>query len=154
MNFNCKEQLAGVAELDFILLTETANWPLVLTDQNSSQIVFTPESVSVEAVVKPDSIKVNVNKKVAPEGVVHQITMKLMFLTRSESLEQLLEQYEGLPGIVIAKLNNGFQKIYGTNDEPLYLLYEVEEGDKPDGESGTTLEIKGETRSRPVYYSV
>jgi hypothetical protein len=76
------------------------------------------------------------------------------FLTRSEALEQLLEQYENLPGVVHAKLNNGFQKIYGSNLEPLYFMYEVEDATKIDGDGVTSIEIKGETTNRPVFYTV
>lgn len=153
MNFYCEEQLGGIAELDFYLLNEVSNFPLVLTDQNSRQLVFSPEIHSVNVTIKPDSIKVSVNKKQAPEGTIYQISIKLEFLTRSEALEQLLDQYENKPGIVNSKMNNEFQKIYGTQDEPLYMLYEVNEGDKIDGNSGIELEIKGNTRARPVFYS-
>jgi hypothetical protein len=154
MNFNCSEVLGGVAELDFYLLTETSNWPKILTDQNSSQIVFTPETVSIDAVVKPDSIKITVNKKNGPEGTIYQISIKMEFITRSEALEQLMDQYENKPGAVLSKMNNEFQKIYGTDSEPLYLNYEVNEGGRPDEDNGTIIEIKGETRTRPVFYTV
>lgn len=153
MNFNCEEQLGGIAELDFYLLTEVSNFPLVLTDQNSGQLIFTPETHSVHTTIKPDSIKPSVNKKQDPSGTVYQISIKLEFLTRSEALEQLLDQYQNKPGIVHSKMNNEFQKIYGTQHEPLYMTYEVNEGDKIDGNSGVELEIKGTTSSRPVFYT-
>lgn len=154
MTFNCDEQLSGVAEIDFYLLEEISDWPVILTDANSSSITITPEAVSVEATVKPDSIKPTVNKKQGPEGTVYQISIKMEFITRSEALEQLLDQYENKPGIVISKMNNEFQKLYGTNQEPLYMMYEVNEGEKIDGDGATIIEIKGETRTRPVFYTV
>lgn len=154
MTFNCEEQLSGIAEIDFYLLSETNNWPTVLTDSNSAQLQFTPEPNSVEATIKPDSIKIAVNKKQTAGGIVYQIKITMDFLTRSEALEQLLEQYENLPGIVHAKLNNGFQKIYGSNLEPLYFMYEIEDATKIDGDGVTSIEIKGETANRPVYYTV
>ena len=153
MTFNCTEELAGIAELDFFLLTETADWPVILTDQNSSNVTFVPEPVSVAATIKPDSIKISVNKKTGAEGTIYQISIKMEFLTRSEALEQLLDQYENKPGVVLSKMNNEFQKLYGTDNEPLYMVYEVNEGDKIDGDSATILEIKGETRTRPVFYT-
>ena len=76
------------------------------------------------------------------------------FFTRSEALEQLLEQYENLPGIVHAKLNTGFQKIYGSDLEPLFLIYEVKDGKKIDDDAVTVIEIKGETAKRPVFYTI
>lgn len=154
MTFNCEEQLGGIAELSFYLLEETSNWPVILTDQNSAQVIINPTHHSVEATVKPDIIKLLVNKKQTAEGIVHQMSIKIDFITRSEALEQLLDQYQNKPGIVVSKMNNEFQKIYGSNLEPLYMIYEVNEGDKVDSESGTMLEIKGESRSRPVFYTV
>lgn len=154
MNFSCEEQLSGVAELDFYLLSEVSNWPKVLTDQNSSQLVFSPEQFSVEAALKPESIVIDDAKTTKATGIVHSITAKMDFITRSEALEQLMEQYENQPGIVLAKLNNGFMKIFGSNLEPLYMMYEVKDGSKVSLEGFTAIEIKGETAKRPVYYTV
>lgn len=153
MTFNCDEQLSGVAQLDFYLLEETSNWPRIISDANSAQIVFNASVHSVDAAIKPDSISINANKATKPSGIVHQISIKMDFLTRSEALEQLLEQYENKPGVVVAKFNNEFQKIYGTNIEPLYLVYEDVPGAKIDGDGVTAIEIKGETAKRPVFYT-
>lgn len=153
MNFNCEEQLSGVAEIDFYLLEETSNWPIVLSDTNSAQIVFNPSPNSVQATIKPDSINVNVNKTTSSSGIVFDISIKMEFLTRSEALEQLLEQYENKPGVVKGKFNNEFQKIYGSILEPLYLVYEDIPGTKIDGDGATTIEIKGKTAKRPVFYT-
>lgn len=154
MNFNCEEQLGGFAELNFYLLSEVSNFPKILTDQNSGQLEFNPEPSSVAATLKPDSLSVNVNKRTTSSGVVYDISIKMQFITRSEALVQLLEQYENLPGIVHGKLNTGFQKIYGSDLEPLYLLFEEEEGKKVDDDAGTVIEIKGKTSKRPVFYTV
>jgi hypothetical protein len=154
MTFSCDEQLSGVAELDFFLLEEVSNWPEILSDSNSAQLEFNPSVHSVEAVIKPDSISVPNNKNTKNFGIAHAISIKMEFLTRSEALEQLLEQYENKPGIARAKFNNGFQKIYGSNTEPLYMIYEDVPGTKIDGEGTTVIEIKGETANRPVFYTV
>ena len=154
MNFNCEEQLSGVAELDFYLLEETSNWPVVLSDTNSAQITFNPSQHSVQATIKPDSINVSANKTTKPSGIVYSISIKMDFLTRSEALEQLLEQYENKPGVAKVKFNNEFQKLYGSNLEHLYLVYEDQPGTKIDGDGATTIEIKGETSKRPVFYTV
>lgn len=154
MNFNCEEQLSGVAELDFYLLSETSNWPVVVTDQNASQIVITPEVNDIEAVVDEESIEIDASPKITAEGNVYPIEISFRFITRSESLEQLMEQYAKKPGIVIAKFNNGFCKLYGTNEEPLYMNWKVDEGKKVTDNGGTIVAIKGETRNRPVYYTV
>jgi hypothetical protein len=153
MTFSCIEQLAGVAEINFYLLEETSNWPTILSDSNANQIVFNPDPNSVDATIKPDSISVSDNKTTKNHGISHAITIKMDFLTRSEALEQLLEQYENKPGVVVAKFNNEFQKIYGSNIEPLYFLYQDIPGKKIDEDGITTIEIKGETSNRPVFYT-
>lgn len=153
MTFTCDEKLPGFAEFDFYLLEETSNWPFVVTDENSAQITFTPYENDIEAVIDPDSIKVDVNPKQSADGELQLILISFRLITRSEALEQLLEQYANKPGIGLGKLNNEFQKLYGTNMEPLYMNYEVNDGTKVDGESYTEVRIKGETRKRPVYYT-
>lgn len=153
MTFTCDEKLPGFAEFDFYLLEETGNWPFVVTDGNSAQIVLTPYENNVDALIDPDTIKVDVDPKQSADGDVQQIAISFRLITRSEALEQLLEQYANRPGVGIGKLNNEFKKLYGTNMEPLYLTYEVNDGAKVDGEAYTEVRIKGETRKRPVYYT-
>jgi hypothetical protein len=153
MTFSCDEKLPGFAVLDFFLLEETADWPFVLTDVNSAQVTLTPYANNVEADIEPDSISVAVNEKQSAEGSVQQISISFRLITRSEALEQLLEQYANKPGVAIGKLNNEFKKMYGTNLEPLYLNYEVNDGSKIDGPAFTEVTIKGSTRKRPVYYT-
>jgi hypothetical protein len=153
MTFSC-EQLSGFAGIDFYLLSETSNWPLVLTDQNSSQVFLMPEENGVEGAIDENSINVDANPKESAEGTVYPISISFRFINRSESLEQLLEQYSNKPGIAIGQLNSEFQKMYGSNEEPLYLSFRVDEGEKPDGNGAVIVTIKGETRQRPVYYTV
>ena len=152
MEFSC-ESLPGIAELSFYTLDEVSNWPEILTDTNSGQIVIAPEPVSVDAVIDPDSIDIDVNPKQNAEGDVFDVNISFRFITRSEALEQLMDQYKNKPGIVIAKLNNEFRKIYGSNEEPLFMNYKVEEGKKVDDNAGTVINIKGETTKRPLYYT-
>lgn len=153
MNFTDTEKLPGFAEFELFLLEETSNWPLVVTDGNSKDIVFTPYENDVEAIIDPDSIKVDVNPKQTGDGEIQQISISFRCITRSEALEQLLEQYANKPCVGKGKLNNDFQKLYGTDQEPLYMNYEVNDGTKVDGDSYTEVRIKGETRKRPVYYT-
>lgn len=153
MTFNCLEQLPGYAQIDFFLLSETGNWPLVVTDQTSGQITLNPEVVDVEGLIDDESISVQVTPKQTAEGTVWAIDIDFRFITRSESLEQLMEQYCNKPGVVIGKLNHGFQKLYGTNEEPLYMTWRVDEGQKATDNAGTIVSIKGETRDRPVFYT-
>ena len=153
MNFNC-EQLSGFAQLDFFLLEETSNWPIEVTDQNSNTVVLSPEEFDVQGTIDEDSIDVNVTPKLSAEGETHDINIQFRFMTRSESLEQLMDQYANRPGIAIGKLNTEFQKMYGTNEEPLYMSFKTDDGNKPDGNGAIIVTIKGETRKRPVFYTV
>jgi hypothetical protein len=150
MTFSCTEQLGGFSELDFLLLSETSNWPTIVTDGNAASIILNPEPVSVDAEIDDDSIKVSVTPK---SKDVFDINISFKFKTRSESLDQLLDQYRNKPGIAIGKLNTCFQKLYGTNLEPLYLDYEVVEGETHDDVGYTLVTIKGSQRRRPAYFT-
>lgn len=154
MNFNCEEQISGIAEVDFYLLSETANWPIVVTDLTSGQVELNPEVQSIEGTIDDESIEIEASPRNSAEGTVYPIDISFRFITRSESLEQLLEQYCNKPGIAIAKFNNGFRKMYGTNEEPLYMTWKVEEGKKVTDAAGTLINIKGEMQQRPSYYTV
>lgn len=150
MKFYCNEQLSGFSELQFLLLSETSNWPTVLTDQTSAQIIITPEVYDVDAGVDEESINVDVKEKAKD---VFSITIQFTFLVRSEALEQMLDQYKNKPGIAIGCLNNKFKKLYGSNLQPLYLSFEVDDKSKIDDKGLTAVRITGETRKRPVYYT-
>ena len=155
MIFYCNEQLGGIAQLDFHLLTETSNWPKVLTDANAGDISITPEEIEVDAVLDEQSIKALANQSTASSGNLWKVKASFTFLSRSESLEQIMDQYENQPGILIVCLNSGFKKLYGSNLEPLYLNFDVTEGNAvDDSNSGTNVSVEGQLRQRPVYYSV
>jgi hypothetical protein len=153
MNFSCKEQIPGVARIDFYLLSETSNWPIEVTDLTSGSIILTPEINNVDGEIDYESINIDASPKQTTEGTVYPNDINFRFITRSESLEQLMDQYCNQPGIVIGQLNHGFQKIYGTNEEPLYMTWKVDEGQKTTDNAGTIVSIKGETRNRPMFYT-
>lgn len=153
MVFDC-EQIAGFSEVEFLLLNEVSNWPIVLTDQNSSQLIINRFDHGVEGVVQPESISIDANPRTGVDGEIWDVQATFRFLTRSESLEQLFDQYAHREGIVIAKLMNGFTKIYGSSSEPLFLTFKNEEGIKVDDASGLVVNIGGLTSQRPVYYTV
>lgn len=152
MEFNCKESLSGVATLNFYLLSETDNWPVVVDDTTTDQITFTPEEVSVDATLDDDSIITSINQRISDNGSVWNPNIRFSFITRSEALDQLLDQYQNKPGVVVLNLNTGFKKLIGTNLEPVYLNYDVSEGRSIDDSAGATnLTIAGKIRHRPFY---
>lgn len=153
MIFSC-EQLSGFSEVEFLLLEETSNWPVVLNDQTSAQLIFNPASNNVEGLIQPESISIDSKPRMTSDGEQWDNAITFKFITRSEALEQLLEQYANRPGIVRAKLMTGFQKIYGSNAEPLYLSWSNDDGVKPEDNSGIVVNIGGLTSQRPVFYTV
>ena len=150
MTFSCNEQLAGFSYLDFFLLEETSNWPKILNDTNADQIIIDPQ-IFIEAEIDDDSISVSVKEN---RRDLFDITINFQFKTRSQPIEAALDLLKNKPGIVIAHLNSCYCKLYGTNSEPLYLSYEVVEGEKIEDIGATKVQIKGQTRRRPVFYSV
>ena len=154
MNFNCSEQLAGFGKISLYLLEETGNWPLVLTDQNSAQIDLQPYDVDIEGVIEPDSISISDKPKLSDEGNMWPIDIQFSYLSRGEAMEQLLEQYANRPCIVVACTNYGPQKLYGSNQEPLYMNWENNNGEKIEDRAGVNIRIKGDARQRPVFYNL
>lgn len=153
MNFNCEENLSGIISVEFYLIEETSNWPVVLSDRSAGQIIFNKEEHSVVGTVDIDSFRDNSQKKETKAGILYEIELAYGFLTRSEALEQLLEQYSYRPGVAVVKFYNGFKKIYGSNKEPLMLSYSEEHGTAIDSKSGTEVVIAGRLRNRPAYYT-
>lgn len=153
MVFNCSESLSGILSTSFYLLEETSNWPIVLSDRSSGQIIFDQEENSVKGTVDSDSFRDKSKPKQSGAGEIHEIALEYGFITRSEALEQLLDQYAHKPGVAVVHFYNGFKKIYGSNMEPLFLSFKVENGTTIDSKSGTEVLIAGIQRSRPVYYT-
>lgn len=152
MNFYCNEQLGGICSFNFYLLTETDNWPEVLTDENADQITYTAEEFSVNATLKENGLNLSTNQTNNNNGDIWQPNLRATFVTRSAALDQLLDQYQNQPGILKITLLSGFKKIIGSKLEPLYMNYNVNEGiEIDDANASTTLTIKGKIRQRPVY---
>ncbi|WP_158962354.1 hypothetical protein [Myroides fluvii] len=150
MRFNCTEQLSGIYTIDFYLMEETTNWPIHLSDRSASQIVFTPEEHAIEATIAPNSFKNDSKSK----DDLYEIDLSYTILTRSEALEQLLDQYVNQPGIAVVKYYNGFTKIFGTDQEPLLLTFQVDDGTSIESKSGIEIVIEGTQRNRPIYYTI
>ena len=153
MTFSFTEQLAGFSGIEFYLLTETSNWPVVVTDTNAGHIILAPETNEVDGDIIEDSISINDKPKYGPEGNIWPIDVQFGYENRHEAMEQLLEQYAGLPGVAIACLQDGNRKLFGTDKEPIYLSWEIAYGEKSEDRAGTFIRIKGEQQQRPVYYN-
>lgn len=153
MIFNIPEQLAGFCSVQFYLLSETSNWPVVITDANAGQIVITPEINTVEGSIVEDSITVNDKQKSTDNGTAWPIAINFTFLARNRTIEQYLEQYAGKPGIAIVTLNDTSQKLMGTDQLPLYLAWENNYGTKVEDGHGVNIEITGNMSHRPRFYT-
>lgn len=153
MTFSFTEQLAGFSSIEFYLLTETSNWPVVVTDANAGQIQLHPEENDLDGSFIEDSISINDKPKLGPEGNIWPIDIQFGYENRHAAMEQLLEQYAGQPGVAIACLNDGTRKLFGTDKEPIYLYWEIGYGEKFEDRAGTYVRIKGEQQQRPVYYN-
>ena len=151
MTFNFSEQLAGVASIEFYLLTEAANWPVVLTDNNAAQVTYDPEENDIDGSITPNSITINDKPKNSSAGQIWPNEINFTYLARSVALEQLLEQYANLPGVAIACFNDGTQKLYGSDNEPVYMTWNTYYGTAMEDSHGTQVTIKGDSRQRPVY---
>ena len=152
MYFNCPEQLAGFARIDFYLLTETSQWPFVVNDTNAGSIVITPkDTIKVDGSIDPESINVTDDSKLDDSGNIWPIDIQFVYLYRGLAMEQLLEENAGKPGIAIGHLQDGTCKLFGNDKEPVYLSWNNNYGVKPEDKHGVLIKIKGEQTQRPVY---
>lgn len=152
--FYDSEQLAGITRIDFYLLEEISNFPIVLTDQNSTQIVFWPNQSNVVATVDEDSLVDDTTIKDSTAGSIHEINLKYNIITRSQEIENLLDNYKNKPGIAIVTYHSGDRKLFGTDEEPLLLKYNNKPGSNISDKAFIAVTITGETRNRPVYFNV
>lgn len=149
-----EEQLSGIANIAFHLLTEVSNFPIQLTDQNSSQLVFAVNNAGLIATVDEESLSDDTKIKETASGDLHEISLKYNILTQSNTLEQLLDTYKNKPGIAIVSYYNGYKKIFGTNEEPLFMKFTPKQGSTVTDKSFVSVEIQGVTRNRAVFYSL
>lgn len=146
------EQLGGFEKIEFFLLHETDNWPLVVNDETSVQITHIDSLIENYGIILDSSIDVNISPKQSTEGTIYPIEIVFSFSNRIIELEKYLDFYQNKPVIVIAHLNTGKKKLYGTNETYLILTYKIDEGKKIDDLGVITVNIKGEMRQRPVFY--
>ena len=150
---NDQELLGGYEELDFYLLDDTAGWPVVLNDQTSATVTHPSPVLKTLANFTDSGIDVNIAPKEGVDGTVYPIDIVVALSTRNQPLEDYLDSVANRPGIAIAKLNTGARKILGTNEQPLFLKWKIDDGKKIEDLGIITINIKGETRERPVYYT-
>lgn len=149
-----EEQLAGIANMVFYLLTEVSNWPIQLTDTNAGQLVFAPATQSAVATVDEESFADESKIKDSNSGEVYENSLKYNIITRGKQLEQLLDTYKNKPGIALVRYYDGSVKLFGTNEEPLFMKFTPKNGSVITDKAFVTVEIQGTTRNRPVYYSL
>ena len=148
------EQLGGFTSLNFFSLPETANWPIVLNDGTAIYVTHTPPTLNYSDFILDESIEILDNPKESSSGLIYPIDINFRILLRNDTLSEYLDTYQNIPLVVIAQLKNGTKKIYGSNLEPLFLVWKNIEGKKVDDLPLLAVSIKGETRTRPVFYNV
>jgi hypothetical protein len=148
------EQLGGFKKVEFFLLEETYNWPIVINDETSAQITHDPSRIENYGIIAEESIDVNIPPKQSVEGTIYPTDIVFSFSNRIIELEKYLDYYQNKPVVVIGYLNTGKKKLYGNLMEPLVLSYKIDDGKKVEDLGVITVNIKGETRNRPVYYNV
>jgi len=152
MEIFIEEQLAGIKKIEFFLLTEISNWPILVTDQNAKEIVLNLNVDSISATVDEKTISNKTKKKQTNSGDLYEVSLEYNILTRSKDLEQMVEKYQNKPGVAIVSYYNGYRKLFGTNDEPIFLSYGETNGSTIDDKASVDVSITGVTRTRPAYY--
>lgn len=147
------EQLGGFEKVEFFLLEETDNWPVVINDETSAQITHIESQIEKFGIISDSSIDVNITPKQSADGTIYPTEIVFSFSNRIIELEKYLDFYQNKPVVLIAYLNTGKKKLYGTNECPLTFIYKIDEGKKIEDLGLINVTIKGETRERPVFYN-
>lgn len=148
------EQLGGFSKVEFFLLKETNNWPIVINDETSAQITHIDSRIDNYGIIADSTIDVNVIPKQSGDGTIYQTEIVFSFSNRIIELEKYLDYYQNKELVAVVHLNTGQKKLYGTNENPLVLTWKIDEGKKIEDLGIITVNIKGDTRHRPVYYKV
>lgn len=151
MVFDCDEQIGGYKVINFCLLSETSDWPVVLNDVTSNQIVLTREVNSICGMLVPNSIRVREKPSTTKSGQLWDISISYEFAVQNSALEQLLDQYANRPGVCEVEKNYPQKKLYGSDKFPLLMTYELINGEKPEDGSKTVITIKGKVPHRAVH---
>lgn len=152
MEIFIEEQLAGIKKIEFFLMSEISNWPVLVTDTTASQLVFNLNDENLFATVDERTIGDKTKKKQTNSGDLYEVSLEYNILTRSKDLEQMVERYQNKPGVAIVSYYNGYKKLFGTNDEPIFLSYGETNGSTIDDKASVDVIITGVTRTRPAYY--
>jgi hypothetical protein len=147
------EQLGGFEKIEFFLLDETDNWPVVVNDETSAEMTHIESQIQNFGTIADSSIDINITPKQSTEGTIYPIEIICSFSNRIIELEKYLDYYQNKEVVVIGYLNTGKKKLYGTNETPLTFIYKIDEGKKIDDLGVITVTIKGDTRERAVFYN-
>ena len=148
-----EEQLAGITNIEYYLLTEVSNFPIQLSDANANQLVFATAPQNLIATVDEESFADDSRVKEGNSGDLYEIALKYNIITRGKQLEQLLDVYKNKPGIALVRYYDGSAKIFGTNEEPLFMKFTPRNGSTITDKAFVNVEIQGITRNRPVYFA-
>ncbi|MBQ0907472.1 hypothetical protein KBJ98_02020 [Flavobacterium sp. F-328] len=148
------EQLGGFCKVEFFLIEDTSNWPIVLNDETANQIILPECVVEDYGKIIDESIDVNIPPKQAANGTTYPIEIVFNFSNRVLSLEKYLDKYQNKSVVALLTLNTGIKKLYGTNETPLIFNWKIDEGKKIEDAGLIMVSIKGEMRHRPVHYKL
>lgn len=149
--FSC-EQLSGISNIDFYLLEEVTNFPITLTDNNSAQLVFDLLPSNIIATVDEESFVEDVKPKFSTNGDIYEISLKFNFITTGQAIENSLNYYRNKPGIAIVTYYTDEKKLFGTDEEPLFMQFAPKRGSFITDKAHISVEITGVSRTKPVYY--
>src|SRR5690606_12921611 len=132
--------------------TEHSTFPIILSDFNVNQLVFETAPLILIAKVDEECFAYDSRIKEGNSGDLYEIALKYNIITRGKQLEQLLDVYKNKPGIALVRYYDGSAKIFGTNEEPLFMKFTPRNGSTITDKAFVNVEIQGITRNRPVYF--
>jgi hypothetical protein len=151
INVTQRENAGGWNNIQIATVSEIAVCPAILTNGNAKNVEIIGNHTTVDVVLSPETIVVNVTPKPSSSGVVYQIDISCTFDSQNEIIDSYFYKFLHQKLIVIGLNNNNQSKIFGSKLHPLYFSYQEIHGKNLEDATTTRISIGATIPQKPVY---
>ena len=151
INVTQRENGGGWNNIQLATVSEITSTPTILTNTNVSAIEITGTSDSVDVVLSPETIVINVTPKKTTSGFLYKINISCSFDAQNETIDSYFKKFLHQKLIVIGLNNNNQRKIFGSKLHPLSFSYQEIHGKKLEDTTLTRINISATIPQKPVY---
>ncbi len=147
------EQPGGYTVIKIISLDEIIDCPEILTNQNASLFTSTPDPETIDIHFIDDSLKITEKPTRNKSGILYNIYGQIDLANQSSEIDDFLHKRVFQNVVMIGIKTYGQQKLYGSRNYPLKMIYEHINGEKPETGSIMQIRITGNIAQKPVFIS-